>query len=145
MRAHGQFAAPAQSQAANRRGDRFAAGFYSPDGCAELKEMVEGFGETRRSGRGHDHVIGGAQLGQIGADAEGGVFARADDHAAHIRRRQPGGEQAQLDNRGVGKDVHRPAWRVKHQVDQAIGLGLNSKLGQVGERQGLRTRPGRRP
>ena len=76
----------------------------------------------------HDHVVGDAEFGQIGAGAERRVLARADDDAADVALSEPSAEHAKFMNRGVREDVHRPARRIENQMDETVVLEFEAKL-----------------
>ena len=131
MRRKREFGAAAQSQSRDRHRDGLARGFELAQSLAQPEEMIERDAVAFGRGRRHDHIVGGLQLGQIGAGAERGSLAGADDNARHVALRQPVGKPAEFLDRRVREDVHRAAGHVEDQVKDPVRRPFGPKLLQL--------------
>ena len=71
VRGQRELAAAAERKSCDRRSDRLAAGLERPKREAHAEEMIIGGAKAAWLRRRHDHIIGGPDLRQIRARAEG--------------------------------------------------------------------------
>jgi hypothetical protein len=122
-------------QAMHGRGDRLAGRLQRPERPAYGREMLDSQRMPPLAWRRHDHVVGIAELGEIGPGTEGGGLARPQHHAPDVAAAQPAGKGQDLVDGRIGEHVHRPARHVEHEMQDAVRRQLGTEFPQRGDGQ----------
>jgi hypothetical protein len=128
MRTERKLAAAAERQAGDRGGNRLSRRLQRAHGQTKMEEMIVRRIEACVLRRRRDRVRSRPDFRKVRPSAEAAVLARPDQRSARVARREPRGECAEIADRRVGEDVHRPPRRVKDQMDEAVVFDLDTEL-----------------